>query len=128
MHLLSRYGGVPSNFLCSECFLLCAGGIGITSIAPMIRDILNRYSQGSLALENIVFIWAVRSSEDFKVGEDILRSLAARGDFCKTLLYVTGDNDVESDNAPSDMVPFAKLNYHRPNFSSLVNEVTEQWS
>ncbi|KAL8949987.1 MAG: hypothetical protein Q9222_003950, partial [Ikaeria aurantiellina] len=85
------YGGLESLHSYGTV-LLFAGGVGITHQLPHVRDLLQRYNDGTAATRRIVLIWSVRTQDAFDWVHPYMTEIFQmphRREVLKVLLFVT---------------------------------------
>ena len=85
------YGGLESLHSYGTV-LLFAGGVGITHQLGHVRDLLEGYASGTVAVRRIVLVWTVRFSEQLewvKPWMDVILAMPGRRDVLQVELFVT---------------------------------------
>ncbi|KAI9808134.1 MAG: hypothetical protein M1825_004591 [Sarcosagium campestre] len=104
------YGGLESLHSYGTVILF-AGGIGITHQVSHVRDLVQGYTDGTIATRKIVLIWTVRSTEHLewvRPWMDSILQMPGRRDILKILLFVTkprSSREVISPSATVQMYP-----------------------
>jgi ferredoxin-NADP reductase len=88
-----------------------AGGIGITHQVPHIRDLVQGYSDGTVAARKVVLVWIVKTTEHLewvRPWMDVILQLPGRREILKILLFITkprSPREVVSPSATVQMYP-----------------------
>ncbi|KAI9783363.1 MAG: hypothetical protein M1839_003897 [Geoglossum umbratile] len=91
--------------------LMFAGGIGITHQVPHIRDLVQGYSNGTVATRKVVLVWIVKTTEHLewvRPWMDVILQLPGRREILKILLFITkprSPREVVSPSATVQMYP-----------------------
>ena len=102
------YGGLESLHSYGTV-LLFAGGVGITHQLGHIRDLLEGYASGTVAVRKIILVWTVRFSEQLewvKPWMDTILAMPGRRDILRVELYVTkprSRKDIQSSSGTVQM-------------------------
>ncbi|KAI9860895.1 MAG: hypothetical protein M1813_005573 [Trichoglossum hirsutum] len=91
--------------------VMFAGGIGITHQVPHIRDLVQGYSDGTVAARKVVLVWIVKTTEHLewvRPWMDVILQLPGRREILKILLFITkprSPREVVSPSATVQMYP-----------------------
>ena len=109
-HSLHSYGTV----------ILFAGGVGITHQIGYLRELINGYTNGTVAIQRIVLVWIIQSPEHLEWirpwMKDIL-SMEKRRDILRIQLFVTRPRSTKEIHSPSATV---QMFPGRPNIDTIL--------
>ncbi|EXJ92556.1 hypothetical protein A1O3_01108 [Capronia epimyces CBS 606.96] len=109
---LSSYGTV----------ILFASGVGITHQLGYVRELVQGYSQGTVATRRITLVWVIPSTaclDWISSWMHEILSMEGRREVLKILLYITQAGLSQSIQSPSEMVRMAR---GRPNVEDLIRD------
>ncbi|KAI9766980.1 MAG: hypothetical protein M1840_005938 [Geoglossum simile] len=104
------YGGLESLHSYGTVVMF-AGGIGITHQVPHIRDLVQGYSNRTVAARKVVLVWIVKTTEHLewvRPWMDVILQLPGRREILKILLFITkprSPREVVSPSATVQMYP-----------------------
>jgi predicted ferric reductase len=104
------YGGLESLHSYGTVMMF-AGGIGITHQVPHIRDLVQGYSNGTVATRKVILVWTVKTTEHLewvRPWMDVILQLPGRREILKILLFITkprSPREVVSPSATVQMFP-----------------------
>ncbi|KAH0547848.1 hypothetical protein FGG08_000106 [Glutinoglossum americanum] len=104
------YGGLESLHSYGTVVMF-AGGIGITHQVPHIRDLVQGYSEGTVAARKVVLVWIVKTTEHLewvRPWMDVILQMPGRREILKILLFITkprSPREVVSPSATVQMYP-----------------------
>jgi NAD(P)H-flavin reductase len=110
-HVMHSYGTV----------MLIAGGIGITHQVPHVRDLVQGYASGTVAIRRLLLVWIVQTPEHLEWIRPWMTQILAmdqRRDVLRVMLFISrprSTKEIQSPSATVQMFP------GRPNLETLVD-------
>lgn len=115
-HSLDSYGTV----------VLFAGGVGITHPVPYVRDLVQGYSDGTIATRKILLVWTIQSPEHLEWIRPWMTEILGmnkRRDVLRIMLFVSQPRSTKEIHSPSSTV---QMFPGRPNIETLLAMEQEQ--
>ncbi|KAL1871716.1 hypothetical protein VTK73DRAFT_1937 [Phialemonium thermophilum] len=115
LHGLGSYGTV----------MLFAGGVGVTQAVPYIRELVDGYSKGTVAVRKVVFVWIIQSPEHLEWIRPWMTEILAmerRREVLRIMLFVSQPRSTKQIQSPSSTV---QMFPGRPNIDHLIGSEME---
>lgn len=118
------YGGLHS-MRSYGTMMFFAGGVGITDPLPNVRELVERYSQGTTATRRVVLIWVTQALDHVEWIRPWLTQIQAMErskEVLHIMLFVSQAQSIQDTGAPSTLV---QMSIGRPDIAALIGREME---